>query len=204
MDGVYRMYEKNKNIFGGFSPLELINMQDRNRGRTRQHIAVDTAVRNLGIGEGSVDHLESLIKGYGPHSKNLVSQFQNWREEYLRKHHINSAKDMQKYRQAAHDQALNILGANQKKQGRRAAVEITLSPDAKKWFDILTKDTGQTDTPGRNAMSSFWRKANHFATNNFGGSLGGIGGEIGGALDDVVGGGLVESGLNSSGLNSLF
>lgn len=165
MDGVWRMYNQNHDIFGGQSPLEIINSQVRNRGRTVQHMAVDQKIRDATLGAGSVDHIESLIKGYGPHSSKLVDEFQHDRTEYLRKNPIKDAGDMAKYRAHMRDDALKILGANQKKQARRATVQITLSPEASRYFQILNKNTGQADTPGRNAMGSFWRKANDLNNN---------------------------------------
>jgi hypothetical protein len=162
MDGVYRLYNNNKEIFGGYSPLELINMQMRNNGQTRRNLAVTQAIQDTS-GSGAVDKIQGLLNVYGG---GAGKQFQQWRDNYLSdpNHPLNNKSDYQKFREAAQTYALdNILGSRQKAAGHKTAAEITLSPLAKKYFDLLSKNTGQADTPGRNTASLFSRDAKGIA-----------------------------------------
>lgn len=165
MDGVYRLYESDKNIFGGFDPLTLINQSIRNSGNTRGHIAATQQLFELDASKpGSVDRMQGILNYYG---QGTGKQFAEWKRDYLLHHAVNSSAQMAKFRKEADTKARSLLAGTQRKQGRKAAAEITLSPEARKWFEILTKQTGG-DTSNRNQNPGFWRKAMNFEKSPYG------------------------------------
>lgn len=144
MNGAWLAYANNNEIFGGFSPRELINAQVRNQGHLLQHTAIDEQIQSA----SSVDRIEQMLRGWGGVAgKHMSSEF----ETYLSKNpNVTVAQ--------ARQEALDLISRSQNSAQSRAARQITkidMTPETKKFFKILNYD----DTPHRSSKNWFERNA---------------------------------------------
>lgn len=167
------LYQTNPQIFGGMSPLQLMNIMQRNGGvkGAERHMQIRGQIENLTAAANSqgvplhsiaTNHrIEDLIKQYDPtHASSMI-------HDYLKM--VGAGSTMQQRKQAA-EQAINAQAHNKQLQAARH-ITIELSGDAKKYFQ-LANDPGHT-----NSGQSFGRKALGFFE--------GVGQS---ALSDVTGG----------------
>lgn len=144
MNSAWLAYAQNKDIFGGFSPRELINMQTRNNGRLLQHTTIDEELQSA----ASVGRVDQLLKGWGGAAG---QHMQNEFETYLAKNpNVTVAQ--------ARQEALDLISKSQNAAQTRTARQVTkidMTPETKKFFKLLNYD----DTAHSNSKNWFERNA---------------------------------------------
>lgn len=146
MNAAWLAYAQNKDIFGGFSPRELINMQVRNNGDLIGHTQIAEQIQ----GANSTQRIDQMLRGWGGAAgAHMSSAF----EKYVADNPHATIAD---YRKEASDLIAASTNAAQTRTARQIT-QIDLTPEAKKWFKVLNYD----DKPNSNSMPSFERPSSN-------------------------------------------